>query len=392
MLAPVTAATPAHADSLSDEAYFVGSINALRASHGLASLTVDVRLTSVASAWSNQMAATNQLAQNPNIATLFPPGWTAIGENVGYGPSLAAVESAFENSPDHLANMLKPDYSAIGVGVVWAGATAWVTEDFMAGVAPVPPAASQVVGMAAMRGARRSPGYWVATSNGAVHSFGAAPYYGSMAGHSLSAPIIAMSATSDSGGYWLLGADGGIFNFGDAGFYGSTGGMHLNAPAVAMSGTPSGHGYWIVAADGGIFSFGDARFYGSTGAMRLNAPVVGISASTTGGGYRLVATDGGIFDFGSAPFYGSMGRVRLNRPVIGMSTDPATGGYRMVASDGGVFDFNAAYYGSLAGASLPAPITSMAATVSGNGYYLIGGAGNIYCFGDAVFLGNGKTA
>jgi hypothetical protein len=386
MLTQMTSTTAAHGDTLSDEAAFVAAINGLRASHGLAPLTLDVRLTSVASAWTYQMAATNALSQNPNISTLFPPGWTMIGENVGYGPNIAAVESAFENSPDHLANMLKPEYSTIGVGVVWSGATTWVTEDFMAGVAPV--VSSQVVGMAAMRGAHRSPGYWVATSAGAVHDFGAAPNYGSMAGHSLSAPIIAMSANADGGGYWLLGADGGIFNFGDAGFYGSTGAMHLNAPAVAMAGTPTGRGYWIVAADGGIFSFGDARFYGSTGNMRLAAPVVGISASPTGGGYRLVASDGGIFDFGNATFYGSMGGIRLDRPVIGMSTDFATGGYRLVASDGGVFDFNAAYYGSLGGAALPAPIMSMAATVDGNGYYLIAGSGNIYCFGDATFLGN----
>jgi hypothetical protein len=381
----LTSATAAHADNLSDEGAFVAAMNALRWSRGLAPLAVDVRLTGLATAWSSQMAATNQLSENPNIAAQFPQGWTAIGENVGFGPSVAAVEAAFVSSPTHLANMLRSDYSAVGVGVVWSGSNIWVTEDFMAGVTPIGP--TQTVAIAAMRGVGGS-GYWIANTSGYVGNFGAARNYGSMAGRSLSSPIIGNSGTRDGLGYWLLGADGGIFSFGDAVFYGSTGGMHLNAPVVAMAATPSGKGYWVVAADGGIFSFGDAVFYGSTGRMHLNAPIVGISASRTGRGYRLVASDGGIFSFGDAVFYGSMGGKRLNRPVIGMSSDPATGGYRMVASDGGVFSFDAAFYGSLGGASLPAPITTMAASVDGNGYYLMGASSNIYCFGDAQYFGH----
>jgi uncharacterized delta-60 repeat protein len=266
-----------------------------------------------------------------------------------------------------------------------------------AGPAPppsCPTARSQTVSgtpwaMAAMRAADGCAGYWVATRDGGVYAFGAAESYGSLAGHRLSAPIVAMATTPDSRGYWMLGADGGIFTFGDAAFYGSTGNLHLNAPVAGMATTPTGRGYWIVAADGGIFAFGDAAFYGSTGALHLNAAVVGITASVSGHGYRLVAADGGIFSFGDAAFYGSLGGVRLNRPVIGMSSDPATGGYRLVASDGGVFDFKADFYGSLGATALPAPITTMAPTVDGNGYYLLAANGTIYNF-NAPLLGDGR--
>lgn len=61
-----------------------------------------------------------------------------------------------------------------------------------------------------------------------------------------------------TGGRWELGSDGGVFAEAGAPFYGSMGGQHLNAPMVAIVPTPSEAGYWLVGADGGIFAFGDA--------------------------------------------------------------------------------------------------------------------------------------
>jgi L,D-peptidoglycan transpeptidase YkuD (ErfK/YbiS/YcfS/YnhG family) len=148
-------------------------------------------------------------------------------------------------------------------------------------------------------------GYWIASSNGGVFTFGDATFYGSEGGQSLRSPIVGMAATADGHGYWLVGSDGGVFTFGDATFYGSTGALHLNKPIVGMAPTPDGRGYWLVASDGGIFTFGDATFYGSTGALHLNAPIVGMAATPDGHGYWLVASDGGIFSFGDATFYGS---------------------------------------------------------------------------------------
>jgi len=71
-------------------------------------------------------------------------------------------------------------------------------------------------------------------------------------------------AATPTGGLLARRIRRGIFTFGDAPFLGSMGGHHLNAPVVAMAATPSGLGYWLVAADGGIFSYGDAAFDGST--------------------------------------------------------------------------------------------------------------------------------
>lgn len=99
-----------------------------------------------------------------------------------------------------------------------------------------------------------------------------------------------------NGGYLQIGEDGGVFAW-DAPFYGSLGGYQLNAPIVDADWTPSGQGYWMAAADGGVFSFGDAVFHGGMGGQPLNQPIVSITANAFGG-YLLGARDGGVFPFG----------------------------------------------------------------------------------------------
>ena len=78
-----------------------------------------------------------------------------------------------------------------------------------------------------------------------MYAFGDARYYGSMAGHRLSSPIVGMAATPTGRGYILLGADGGIFTFGNAHFYGSTGGMHLNARVLDLAITAERQGLLV---------------------------------------------------------------------------------------------------------------------------------------------------
>jgi len=135
-------ARPAHATG--DEDYFVGKINEIRASRGLGTLAVDGHLTDVARSWSHAMAADGTLEHNPNFGGEVS-GWRTMGENVGEGPDVATIESAFENSPHHFENMVDPSYTLIGVGVTQdSSGTYWVTEDFeqpknAAAPAPAPP-------------------------------------------------------------------------------------------------------------------------------------------------------------------------------------------------------------------------------------------------------------
>ena len=85
-----------------------------------------------------------------------------------------------------------------------------------------------------------------------------------------------IGAFQSIGGYWEVASDGGIFAY-KAPFFGSMGGKPLNAPIVDISEYPTTGGYYEVASDGGIFAF-SAPFFGSMGGKPLNAPIVGIAA------------------------------------------------------------------------------------------------------------------
>ncbi|HET6963997.1 MAG TPA: hypothetical protein VFH58_04440 [Acidimicrobiales bacterium] len=220
-------------------------------------------------------------------------------------------------------------------------------------------------------------GYWIATSDGTVRSFGDAPYLGEPS--QPVGPVVAMTATADGQGYWAVTGSGVVYGFGDAVFHGDLRGVRLAAPIVGMAADPATGGYWLLGGDGGVFSF-DAPFYGSTGGIHLAAPAVGMVATSDGGGYWFVASDGGIFAYGHAPFRGSMGGQPLNRPVVGMTLDRATGGYWLDASDGGIFAFDAPFYGSTGGVRLARPCVSMAAPPGGNGYWLVASDGGVFAF------------
>ena len=226
-------------------------------------------------------------------------------------------------------------------------------------------------------------GYWGVTAAGDLHGLGDAV---TPASQPTSAAPIVGTATDRAGGVWTVAADGGVFALGGAPFYGSLGGVTLNAPVVGMAATPDGGGYWLVAADGGVFGFGDAAFHGSMGGRPLNAPVVGIAAPDAGG-YWLVAADGGVFGFGDAAFHGSMGGAHLNAPVVGIASAGA-GGYWLAAYDGGVFAFgDAPFEGSAGALDLVAPVFAITPTSTGAGYRLLGGDGGVFAFGDAGFFG-----
>jgi hypothetical protein len=226
-------------------------------------------------------------------------------------------------------------------------------------------------------------GYWMASGDGTLATFGNATNLGSpsASGLDLNRPIVDMAATPDGQGYWFVGADGGIFSYGDAPFYGSRGGQNLNQPVVAMSTTPNGRGYWMVAADGGVFTYGDAGFYTSLAGHHLNGSIVGIAPTPDGRGYWLVGADGGVFAEGDAVFYGSLGGHHLNAPIVGITPTPDGRGYWLVAADGGVFAFGDAQYHGSMGATPGHTIVALVASASGTGYSLVSSNGKATVFG-----------
>lgn len=186
--------------------------------------------------------------------------------------------------------------------------------------------------------------------------------------HPLPAPVVAIATTHNGNGYWLATADGSVYSFGTAKFYGSTfnygltglGGSHpLNAPIVGMATAPNGSGYYLVAADGGVFNFGSAEFHGSSyslgltglnGPHPLNAPIVGIVSTPGGNGYYLASADGGVFNFGSAKFHGSAyslgftglhGSHPIKSPVVSILPSPTGAGYYLIGAGGNILSIGA---------------------------------------------------
>lgn len=127
----IVAPEAAFADSTySMEAQFIAKVNAARQANGQAPYAVVGDLTSIARGHSANMASQQSLYHNPSLTTQVQ-NWQAVGENVGEGPDVNDIATAFMQSPEHRANILDHDFTQIGVGVsVDKNGIIWVTEDF----------------------------------------------------------------------------------------------------------------------------------------------------------------------------------------------------------------------------------------------------------------------
>jgi uncharacterized protein YkwD len=121
LAAPLIALGVAAPAWASDTGEIYAAVNSDRAANGLGPLSANGSLASVAQSWAQQMAASQTMSHNPNVAAQVPAGWSRVGENVAHGfASGAATEVGWMNSAGHRANILG-DYTAVGVGWVVDG-------------------------------------------------------------------------------------------------------------------------------------------------------------------------------------------------------------------------------------------------------------------------------
>ncbi len=122
---------PTAAPSSSEATYLVSLVNNYRAANGLPPLTPAGDAMAKAQSQAGAMAASGSIFHS-DLASGITPGWQAIGENVGSGPNVDVVESSFQASPAHNANLLSGAFNQIGVGVVHAGnGMTYVAEEFV---------------------------------------------------------------------------------------------------------------------------------------------------------------------------------------------------------------------------------------------------------------------
>ncbi len=125
------------------EEQVVTRANEARAAAGLAPLARMAELDAVARAWSAQLAAEGrQLDHNPDYSSQIPSGWSVAGENVGWiGQTrivpaeevVGPVHQGWMDSAGHRENLLKPEYTQIGVGVAFSpGRGYYLTQNFAA--------------------------------------------------------------------------------------------------------------------------------------------------------------------------------------------------------------------------------------------------------------------
>lgn len=148
--APAPAPTRAPRSVGDAKARLVELVNGSRAEAGLAALTPRSDLDDLAAAHSEDMAAARRLFHNEELftdATKKRIGAKAVGENVASNSSIDDAHRRLMASPEHRANLLSPSFTRLGLGLVDADGTWYLTQVFVtpinssATAATTPPAA-----------------------------------------------------------------------------------------------------------------------------------------------------------------------------------------------------------------------------------------------------------
>ena len=108
-----------------------GALNGDRAAHGTGQLIPHGYLVDKAQAWAEKLANDNSLSHS-DLDSGVPSCWRSLGENVGYGSSIAQVQDSFMNSSSHRANVLG-GWTFAGTGVAHRGDRVFVVQVFMSG-------------------------------------------------------------------------------------------------------------------------------------------------------------------------------------------------------------------------------------------------------------------
>jgi len=130
------AAPPASARDLgrrstySPQAAVKNALNADRTRNGLAGLRTQGDAQAKAQAWANQLARDGRIYHS-TITDGIHTRWCSLGENVGYGPSVAVIDNAYMHSPHHRANILDRRWNGVGVGYAVRGKVVYTVHVFI---------------------------------------------------------------------------------------------------------------------------------------------------------------------------------------------------------------------------------------------------------------------
>lgn len=113
------------------------SANRERIARGIPPLKWDAALAEAARSHAQRMADENALSHQfpgePDVPTREKQAgekMSEAAENVAVGPSAAAIQTGWMNSPPHRRNLLDPQLNSIGIAIVQRGQNLFAVEDF----------------------------------------------------------------------------------------------------------------------------------------------------------------------------------------------------------------------------------------------------------------------
>lgn len=127
-------ASRADAGAVNRRARMLHLLNGVRNRHGLPTFRINRELSTKALRHSRRMAGANDVFHTQDlyraVRSYHPSCW---GENVGMARHLTTVRRLWMHSPGHRGNILKRAFRRVGIGVVRARGSAWVTVIFYGG-------------------------------------------------------------------------------------------------------------------------------------------------------------------------------------------------------------------------------------------------------------------
>lgn len=131
------ASQPPSAASASPEQQMLKLLNLERKHAGLPLLGWNTQLAQAAQAHSHKLAShadlSHQFPGEPELTervSATGARFNALAENVAVAADPQEAHIALMNSPGHRANILNPEYNAVGIAMAWVDGNMYVTEDF----------------------------------------------------------------------------------------------------------------------------------------------------------------------------------------------------------------------------------------------------------------------
>lgn len=114
----------------SAQSQVLNELNADRKANSRSVLPIQADAQRKAQAWAEKLARENKLYHS-NLPDGISTRWCSLGENVGYGPNVAAIEDGYMASSGHRANILSTKWNGVGVGYAKNGSRVYTVQVFI---------------------------------------------------------------------------------------------------------------------------------------------------------------------------------------------------------------------------------------------------------------------